>query len=152
MSFTEVQDRLAKLQMVFFPPSVLFLLHWCVCFFHCRLSCPWALSDRSCPETDCLGFSSISDCIHNSTLFLLFSDYAICSMVAAPVWQPCLLVVALIWQPCLSRGQTTVNKKAPIHYIISIKDKVYRPLWKCLKKSPKNSMIRLSSLIYCGWI
>ena len=25
-------------------------------------------------------------------------------------------------------GQTTVNKKAPIHYIISINDKVYRPL------------------------
>ena len=25
-------------------------------------------------------------------------------------------------------GQTTVNKKAPIHDIISINDKVYRPL------------------------
>ena len=25
-------------------------------------------------------------------------------------------------------GQTTVNKKAPIHYIISINDMVYRPL------------------------
>ena len=25
-------------------------------------------------------------------------------------------------------GQTTVNKKAPIHYIISIDDMVYRPL------------------------
>ena len=25
-------------------------------------------------------------------------------------------------------GQTTVNKKAPIHYVISINDKVYRPL------------------------
>ena len=25
-------------------------------------------------------------------------------------------------------GQTTVNKKAPIHYIISINDKVYRAL------------------------
>ena len=25
-------------------------------------------------------------------------------------------------------GQTTVNKKAPIHYIISINDKFYRPL------------------------
>ena len=30
------------------------------------------------------------------------------------------------WQT--ETGQTTVNKKAPIHYIISINDKVYRPL------------------------
>ena len=27
-----------------------------------------------------------------------------------------------------STGQTAVNKKAPIHYIISINNKVYRPL------------------------
>ena len=26
------------------------------------------------------------------------------------------------------QAQTTVNKKAPIHYVISINDKVYRPL------------------------
>ena len=49
-------------------------------------------------------------------------------------------------------GQTTVNKKTPIHYKISTNDMVYRPLWKCLKKSPKNSTIRPSNLIYCGWI
>ena len=35
--------------------------------------------------------------------------------------------------PC---GQTTVNEKALIHYIISINDKVYRPLQKCFKKIP----------------
>ena len=28
----------------------------------------------------------------------------------------------------IATGQTTVNKKAPIHYIISINDMVYRPL------------------------
>ena len=32
-------------------------------------------------------------------------------------------------------GQTTVNKKAPIHYVIPINDMVHRPLWKCLKIS-----------------
>ena len=31
----------------------------------------------------------------------------------------------ILLPPC---GQTTVNKKAPIHYIISVNDKVYRPL------------------------
>ena len=49
-----------------------------------------------------------------------------------------------------STGQTTVNKKALIHYIISINDMVHRPLLKNLKKSPPNSMIRPSNLIYCG--
>ena len=34
-------------------------------------------------------------------------------------------------------GQTTENKKAPIHYIISINDLVYRPLEKCFQKIPK---------------
>ena len=33
-----------------------------------------------------------------------------------------------IYLPWVRTGQTTVNKKAPIHYIISINDKVYRPL------------------------
>ena len=33
-------------------------------------------------------------------------------------------------------GQTTVNKKAPIHYIISINDKFYRPLQKCFNPPP----------------
>ena len=33
-------------------------------------------------------------------------------------------------------GQTTVNKKAPIHYIIPINDTVHRPLQKCLQKNP----------------
>ena len=35
----------------------------------------------------------------------------------------------------LHGGQTTVNKKMPIHYIIPINDTIYRPLEKCFKKS-----------------
>ena len=35
--------------------------------------------------------------------------------------------------------------------MISINDKVYRPLQKCFEKSLPNSTIRPSNLIYCGW-
>ena len=50
-------------------------------------------------------------------------------------------------------GQTTVNKWAPICYIIPINDMVNRPLKKMFQKSPKkNSAIRPSNLICCGWI
>ena len=35
-------------------------------------------------------------------------------------------------------GQTTVNKKAPIQYIISINDKVYRPSKNVSKNPPQN--------------
>ena len=47
-------------------------------------------------------------------------------------------------------GQATVDKRAPIHYIIPINDMVQDPS-KMFEKIPKNSTVRPFNLIYCGW-
>ena len=85
-----------------------------------------------------------------------FVDPAGCRRFSVAQWSP----------PARARGQTTINKKAPVHYVIPINDISTDPL-KMFKKNPpskkttnkqtkkqkkqkKTRTLRPFNLIYCG--